>query len=318
MFGAMSSTTSRRTGGPKRRRSSSFSRACSRFSASSSSTSRSSLRVTRKKWCSTISMPANRCSRCWAITSSSVTKRATRPAVLPARGPSTEISRGMVSGTFRRAKSSLPLTGLRTTTARFSESPEMYGKGWAGSTASGVRIGKTWSMNQRCSSCCARVSSSSQVVSRICSSSRAGRTCSAKTFAWRSCSACASLRIISSWSIGLMPAAEGTARPVAMRRLRPATRTMKNSSRFEAKIERKLTRSSRCRSGSSASSSTRALKCSQLSSRSRNLSSAKSPSGTGGGAEVGQLDPVLGRAGRRHVGEAQGGGDWLRVHGVCP
>ena len=37
-----------------------------------------------------------------------------------------------------------------------------------------------------------------------------------------------------------------------------------------------------------------------------------------GGAEVGQLDPVLGRAGRRHVGEAQGGGDWLRVHGVCP
>ena len=44
------SSTSSRTGGPNRRRSSSFSSAWSRFSASSSSTSRSSLRVTRKVW----------------------------------------------------------------------------------------------------------------------------------------------------------------------------------------------------------------------------------------------------------------------------
>ena len=29
----------------------------------------------------------------------------------------------------------------RTTTARFSDSPEMYGNGWAGSTASGVSTG---------------------------------------------------------------------------------------------------------------------------------------------------------------------------------
>ena len=59
------------------------------------------------------------------MTSSSAMKRATRPGTEPARGPSIEISRGSWSGTLRRAKSSLSLTGLRTTTARFSESPEM-------------------------------------------------------------------------------------------------------------------------------------------------------------------------------------------------
>ena len=50
---SMVSSTSSRTGGPKRRRSSPFSSAASRFSASSSSTSRSSLRVTRKVWTAT-------------------------------------------------------------------------------------------------------------------------------------------------------------------------------------------------------------------------------------------------------------------------
>ena len=52
MRGLMPSAISSRTGGPKRRRSSSFSIACRRFSASSSSTSTSSLRVTRNVWCS--------------------------------------------------------------------------------------------------------------------------------------------------------------------------------------------------------------------------------------------------------------------------
>ena len=57
--------------------------------------------------------------------------------------------------------------------------------------------------------------------------------------------------------------------PVMMRRLRPATRTMKNSSRLLAKIARKFARSSTGSAGSSASSSTRWLNASQLSSRSR-------------------------------------------------
>src|SRR6478672_7244130 len=74
-LGSMSSSTSRRIGGPKRRRVSSFSRAVRRFSASSSSTSRSSLRVTRKEKCSCTSIPGKSWSRWLAMTSSSGTKR---------------------------------------------------------------------------------------------------------------------------------------------------------------------------------------------------------------------------------------------------
>ncbi len=107
-----------------------------------------------------------------------------------------------------------------------------------------------------------------------------GRTESANTFAWRSCSLYALARISSSWSTGFIPVAAGTARPVAMRRLSPATRTMKNSSRFEVKMDRKFTRSSSGRSSSSASSSTRALKSNQLISRSRKRSAEKPPMGS--------------------------------------
>jgi hypothetical protein len=60
-----------------------------------------------------------------------------------------------------------------------------------------------------------------------------------------------------------------TGRPVAILRIRPATRTMKNSSRLFAKIDRNLTRSSSGSVSSSASSSTRWLNRSQLSSRSK-------------------------------------------------
>ena len=42
----------------------------------------------------------------------------------------------------------------------------------------------------------------------------------------------------------MSPLAARTAIPASMRRLRPATRTMKNSSRLEAKIARNLARSS--------------------------------------------------------------------------
>ena len=72
-----------------------------------------------------------------------------------------------------------------------------------------------------------------------------------------------------------------TANPVSNRRLRPATRTMKNSSRLDANIARKFTRSSRGRDLSSASSKTLSLKASQDSSRSMKRSRGKSlpPSG---------------------------------------
>ena len=107
----------------------------------------------------------------------------------------------------------------------------------------------------------------------------------------RNCSPCrcissrASRQIASSTSRGIMPLAAGTATPAARRRFRPATRTMKNSSRLLAKMARKRVRSSSARSGSSASSSTRALKRSQDSSRSRKRSAGRSSaSGSYGGS----------------------------------
>ena len=60
----------------------------------------------------------------------------------PGRAGPTDTKRGTLLGTLMRANSSGPPSGSRTTTARFSDSPEMYGNGWAGSTASGVSTGK--------------------------------------------------------------------------------------------------------------------------------------------------------------------------------
>src|SRR6266568_584942 len=63
-----------------------------------------------------------------------------------------------------------------------------------------------------------------------------------------------------------------------MRRFNSATRTMKNSSRFELKMERNFTRSSRGTFGSCASSSTRWLNSSHDKSRLTNASGPISPS----------------------------------------
>ena len=65
-----------------------------------------------------------------------------------------------------------------------------------------------------------------------------------KQAACRAISSRERVQIISSTSRGCRPEAERVATPVAMRRFRPATRTMKNSSRLLAKIARKLARSS--------------------------------------------------------------------------
>ena len=56
---------------------------------------------------------------------------------------STGTKRLTLLGTLTRAKRSPP-SGSRTSTARLSDSPLMYGNGWAGSTASGVSTGNTW------------------------------------------------------------------------------------------------------------------------------------------------------------------------------
>ena len=123
----MSSATSRRTGGPNRRRVSSFSRAVSRFSTSSSSTSRSSLRVTRNVQCSRTSMPGKSWSRCAAMRSSSGTKRvpAGRSPLVSLAMSETMRKRGRDCGTLTRAKCSVWVAGLFSTTARLSDRPEM-------------------------------------------------------------------------------------------------------------------------------------------------------------------------------------------------
>ena len=136
------------------------------------------------------------------------------------------------------------------------------------------------------------------------SAARAGTISSRNSRAWRSISADVVLQICSSTSRGSSPDAAGTATPAAIRRLRPATRTMKNSSRFEAKIARNRTRSSSGSDGSSASSSTRVLKCSQDTSRSRNRSGSRS------GAEAsygGSMSKGSDGTARRSVGPSWAG-----------
>ena len=52
------------------------------------------------------------------------------------------MKRGKISGTLTRAKNSSCEVGFLTITAKFKESPEIYGNGWDGSTANGVKTGK--------------------------------------------------------------------------------------------------------------------------------------------------------------------------------
>ncbi len=81
----------------------------------SSSISRSWLRVTRKVWWATMSMPPNNWPRWEAMTSSRGTKR---PGA-------TAMKRGSSGGTLTRAKRMAPVRGSRTCTARLRDWPEM-------------------------------------------------------------------------------------------------------------------------------------------------------------------------------------------------
>ena len=95
------------------------------------------------------------------------------------------------------------------------------------------------------------------------------------TAACRSSAFCVFARTDAICSTGVRPSGPGMPMPVSTLRLIPATRIMKNSSRFVAKIAANLTRS---RSGfvhSSASKRTRLLKSSQLNSRLMNISGSR-------------------------------------------
>ena len=64
------------------------------------------------------------------------------------RDGSTGSSRGRSGGTLTRANPRSPDSGSRSPTAIDRLSVEMYGNGWPGSTASGVRTGKISSRNR--------------------------------------------------------------------------------------------------------------------------------------------------------------------------
>ena len=253
-------STSRRTASPKRRRRRLRSMAASRSSASPSSRSRSASRVTRKVECDSTSMPGNSSPRRAAMICSRGTKRS--PS-----GRATK--RGSSGGTFTRAKRRSPVRGLRTSTARFSDRLEMWGKGWPGSTASGVSTGKMrWSKTS---------SRNSRSSSPICSqphmwmpaSASTGRTRVAKIADCWSISSATRMRMARSCSVGVSPSGDVPPSRAACCSLRMATRTWKNSSRLLAKMARNLARSRTGVSSTSAWARTRWLNSSQLSSRLR-------------------------------------------------
>ncbi len=111
--------------------------------------------------------------------------------------------------------------------------------------------------------------------SRVVSFGRTIATPSAASRGWissrkqRCCSTTSSWirRVVAAGFPPVWPVRTRRASPSRIPRLSPATRTMKNSSRFELKMARNFTRSSSGTLGSCASSSTRRLNSSQDSSR---------------------------------------------------
>ena len=156
------------------------------------------------------------------------------------------MKRGSSGGTLTRAKCCFSVTGLRRITARFRDSPEMYGNGWAGSTASGVSTGKTWSRKNACSRSCSDSSQlrpSATIRDPVLGQRRADlggehRGVQRLQLVRGGCGS----RSSTSAAPARWP--RSTARPVAIRRFSPATRTMKNSSRLLAKMARNRVRSS--------------------------------------------------------------------------
>ena len=57
------------------------------------------------------------------------------------------MKRGSEAGTFTLANNSSLVSGCLTSTAKLRDNPEIYGKGWDGSTARGVRTGKILLVN---------------------------------------------------------------------------------------------------------------------------------------------------------------------------
>ena len=148
----------------------------------------------------------------------------------------------------------------------------MYGNGWPGPTASGVRIGKTSCSNRSPSSSSSAFVQSSTCPTMIPASSSATLSSRFQSFDWRAESWSTCSRTSLSVSCGLRASGDVTATPASIWSSRPATRTMKNSSRLREKIEQKRVRSSGGKDGSAATARTREFQASHDSSRLRSSS----------------------------------------------
>ena len=138
----------------------------------------------------------------------------------------TLMNRSTLLGTLTLANRSAPVCGSRTMMAMFRLSPEMYGNGWAGSTARGVSTGKIWAVKYSASRILSSSSIEFQLTMRIPASSSAGITSSVKQRPCRSTSSWVRAEMSANCSDWVRPSALANDRPMSRRRIRPATRTM--------------------------------------------------------------------------------------------
>ena len=172
------------------------------------------------------------------------------------------------SATGRRSSAIISCLFFRCCNLSAIEKPRlgMNGNGCAGSIDSGVSTGNTDS--RKCSSSQA----SSSLVSALpwtlsMPSALSSSITLLRLSCWSCCRRLTSSSNCSSCCSGVRPSGLLVAMPSRTWPARPATRTMKNSSRLAAEIDRKRTRSSSGWWGFCDSSSTRRLNCSHENSR---------------------------------------------------
>ncbi len=176
--------------------------------------------------------------------------------------------RGMVTMPSVFGAREAPLRFTRSSSARPMALLSTRGKGCEGSSVTGVSRGSTCSLKKLVANSRSDLRSSFQRTTRIFASCRAGSRMSVQQAFCFATKACNWRRSTWSRSSLVSPPSSWIARwPSSMSCNVPATRISRNSSRLVDVMERNLTRSRRGLPGSSASSSTRSLKSSQLSSR---------------------------------------------------
>ena len=229
-----------------------------RSSASSSSISKSALRVTRKRWCSSISMPENSVSRLASMTWS-MQDEARRLDLDEARQDLRHLDPGeaaLAGLRVAQADRDRQATASRCTGTGARDRPRAAsgpGRSRRGSAGGAPRDAPGSRRSRRAR--CPRPRAPGGPTRRSPSGRRRARGRASRTAA--SCSS------------AVRPSGERATLPASTCWRSPATRTWKNSSRLPAKMARNLTRSSSGLRSSRASCRTRALNSSQDSSRLR-------------------------------------------------